>query len=141
MSYQDPSQPPYSQPPYSQPPYGQPQYAPPPPPAYPQQPAAPYGQPMPYAAPGMPMAVAEPNNLALTSMIAGILSLTLCGTIAAIVAIITGHMGLNRANQLPPQLARRGMAIAGLIMGYVSLGLTILFIIFIVATSGSTPTQ
>ena len=136
--YQDPSQPPYGQP---QPPYGQPQYAPPPPP-YP-QPGMPYGQPAPYGAPGMPMTVAQPNGLALTSLIAGILSLTVCGTVAAIVAVVTGHMGLNRANQLPPQLARRGMAIAGLIMGYVSIGLTILIIIIAIATAsnGSTTVQ
>ena len=137
--YQDPNQPPYSQPPY-----GQPQYAPPPPPAYPQQgmPATGYMPPSPMGQPQManyvqPVVTIAPNGLALTSMIAGILSLTLCGTVAAIVAVITGHMGLSRANQLPPQLARRGMALAGLIMGYVSLGLTILIIIFVIATAGA----
>lgn len=135
--YQDPSQPPYSQPPY-----GQPQYAPPPPPAYPQQPAAPYGQPMPYAAPGMPMAVAQPNGLALASLITGICGILPCvGIISAIVAIVTGHMALSRANQLPPQLARRGMALAGLILGYAWVALGILGIILFIVASPSSSIQ
>ena len=147
MSYQDPSQPPYGQPPQyppsqyppSQPGYGQPQYPPPPPstpPAY-GQPA--YGQPA-YAAQATPMPVAQPsNNLAIWSLVTGILSLTLCGTVAAIVAVITGHMALNRAKMLPPQLARRGMALTGLILGYVSIGLTIVFIIFAIISSANAP--
>lgn len=137
MSYQDPSQPPYGQPPSygQQPGYGQPQYPPPPP-----QPG--YGQPASYAA--APMAVAQPsNNLAVWSLVTGILSLVLCGAIAGIVAVITGHMALNQAKTLPPQFSRRGMAMAGLIMGYISIGLTILAIIFyiiiIAAAASSTP--
>ncbi|HEX6800722.1 MAG TPA: DUF4190 domain-containing protein [Ktedonobacterales bacterium] len=141
MSYQDPSQPPYGQ----QPGYGQPQYPPPPPqPGY-GQPA--YGQPAPAyaAAPGMPMQVAQPNGLALTSMIAGILALVLpcAGLIAAVVAVVTGHMGLSRAKALPPQLARHGMAVAGLVMGYISLAVYVIGIIFyiiiIAAAASSTP--
>lgn len=137
MSYQDPSQPPYGQPPQyppSQPGYGQPQYPPPPPPAG-------YGQPQPaYAAPGMPMPVAQPSNgLAIWSLVTGILSLTLCGTVAAIVAVITGHMALNRAKTLPPQLARRGMALTGLILGYVSIGLTVLVVIIAIISSANAP--
>ncbi len=154
MSYQDPSQPPYGQPqqyppsqpgygqpqyPPSQPGYGQPQYPPPPPSAPPAYGQAAYGQPA-YGAPGMPMPVAQPsNNLAIWSLVTGILSLTLCGAIAGIAAVITGHMALNRAKTLPPQLARRGMALAGLILGYVSIGLTIVFIIFAIISSANTP--
>lgn len=149
MSYQDPSQPPYGQPPsygqqpYGQQPYGQPQYPPPPPqPGY-GQPA--YGQPAPAyaAAPGMPMQVAQPNGLALTSMIAGILALVLpcAGLIAAVVAVVTGHMGLSRAKALPPQLARHGMAVAGLVMGYISLaGYVGFFILLIIGALASPPT-
>lgn len=142
MSYQDPSQPPYSQPPYGQPPY-----APPPPPAYPQQgmPATGYMQPGPAGQPQManyvqPVVAIAPNGLALTSMIAGIVSLVLCGAVAGIVAVITGHLALSRANQLPPQLARRGMAIAGLIMGYISIAATVLVIIIAVASAGASST-
>ncbi len=145
MSYQDPSQPPYGQPPQyppSQPGYGQPQYPPPPsaPPAYGQpaygQPA--YGQPA-YAAPGMPMPVAQPSNsLAVWSLVTGILSLVLCGAVAGIVAVITGHMALNRAKTLPPELARRGMALAGLIMGYISIaGTVILIVVYIIAIAAA----
>ena len=135
MSYQDPSQPPYGQPPsYGQQPYGQPQYPPPPP-----QPG--YGQPAAYAA--APMAVAQPsNNLAVWSLVTGILSLVLCGAIAGVVAVITGHMALNQAKALPPQISRRGMAMAGLIMGYISIALTVLAIIFyivIIAAAASNP--
>lgn len=137
MSYQDPSQPPYGQqpqyppPPPSQPGYGQPQYPPPPPPPG-------YGQPAAYAA--APMAVPQASNgLAIWSLVTGILSLTLCGTVAAIVAVITGHLALNRAKTMPPQLARRGMAMTGLILGYISIGLTVLIIIFAIITSANAP--
>lgn len=36
-------------------------------------------------------------------------------------AIVIGHVALNEAKRYPPQQARRGMAVFGLVLGYLSL--------------------
>ena len=40
---------------------------------------------------------------------------------AVIAALITGHIALRQAKRYPPQQARRGLAITGLVLGYLSL--------------------
>ena len=118
----------------------------------PQYPGAqPYQQPyaaaQPYPAPGY--APARPTSgLAVTSLITGIAGIVLSWAfvplLASVVAVITGHMALKqtRAN---PALGGRGMAIAGLILGYVGvafLALAILFGIlslFAIGTAGFLP--
>src|SRR5260370_8082772 len=51
----------------------------------------------------------------------------LCG-IAGIPAIILGHLGLSKIKKSNGQLKGEGLALAGLIMGYFSLVLTLLFV-------------
>ncbi|WP_341934260.1 DUF4190 domain-containing protein [Microbacterium sp. LWO14-1.2] len=62
------------------------------------------------------------SGLAITSLICGIAGLVLFWAviplIASIVAVITGHMAL-RQTKADPSVGGRGMAFAGLIMGYV----------------------
>ncbi|MDE0863097.1 MAG: DUF4190 domain-containing protein [Rubripirellula sp.] len=67
-----------------------------------------------------------PQEMAIVSLVAGILSITMCGTFAAIPAIICGHIGIKKADR--GEASGRGMAMAGMIMGYVSLVLTVLVI-------------
>ena len=118
--YGTPAQPPYGSP--AQPPYGvRPGYAPPPSaPAYGTQPVPPgYA---PYAAPGYPAAAPRPTSgLAVTSLICGIAGIVLFWAVvpllASIAAVITGHMALGQTKR-EPRISGRGMAIAGLIMGY-----------------------
>ena len=83
-----------------------------------------------------------PQEMAIVSLVAGILSLLLCGPIAAIPAIICGHIGMKKADR--GEASGRGMAMAGMIMGYVSLVLTVLliaiyafFIVAVVAAGSS----
>lgn len=45
-----------------------------------------------------------------------------------IAAIVTGHIALSRAKRYPPQQARRGMAITGLVIGYLSLLLLVAYV-------------
>jgi hypothetical protein len=56
-------------------------------------------------------------------MVCGIVSLILCyvNAVAAIPAIICGHMALKKINESELPMAGRGMAIAGLITGYLGL--------------------
>ena len=69
-----------------------------------------------------------PQGMAVTALVAGILSLLMCGLFAAIPAIICGHIGIKQADR--GEASGRGMAMAGMIMGYASLALTVLVILF-----------
>lgn len=103
------------QPAYGQPvsPYGQqPEYG---------QPASPYGQPTYY---GM---AAEPKGLSIASMCCGIAVFVGFGffVLPQVAAVILGHMALKK------EPTGKGMAIAGLVMGYLGIVLVIVFWIFI----------
>jgi uncharacterized protein DUF4190 len=100
-------------------------YAPyPPPPAYPYPSVygAPYAAPMPYP---------RANGFAITSLVCGILGLCAGGLLAAIPAIVFGHIALAQINRLGGMEQGRGLAIAGLVMGYVYLALITLYLVFI----------
>lgn len=127
---------------YAQPPaYEQPQgYAQaqgyPQSPGYAQAPA--YGQP---AYGGYPMAPKN-NTLAIVALVSAIASLTLAPFIGSIVAVITGHMSLSQIKFSGE--GGRGMALAGVIIGWIGVaGLLIgiialvLFIPWVVAQSAT----
>jgi len=96
----------------------------------------PYSQ-QPYSQPGYPqpmMVIAAPNSgVATASMVLGIIGLVfgwcMCG-IPSLIAIILGHMGIAQTRD--NRLGGRGMAVAGLVMGYVLIIPTIIltFLLF-----------
>ncbi|MDR6988670.1 hypothetical protein J2Y66_003174 [Paenarthrobacter nitroguajacolicus] len=122
-SQQPPS--PYGQPPspyqqqaFNQQPYGQ----------------QPYGQPNPYGQPAYYAMQAEPKGLSIASMCCGIAIYVGFGffILPQIAAVILGHLALKR------EPAGKGMAIAGLVMGYLGVALTLIFgIIFFAAIGAS----
>jgi hypothetical protein len=134
--YQPPSEQP-SQPNQGayQPPPGQPGYGPPPgysQPVYPQSGYAPPVQVVMQAGP-------KTNGLAVTGMIVGIVGLVLfftgyLGLILCVLGIVFGGIGLYQVNQAPQQYspASRGMAITGLVLGVVGIGIAIYFIIAVI---------
>jgi len=62
------------------------------------------------------------SGLSITSLVLGILSLPcLFSILTGIPAIITGHIARSRAQKQPQLYGGGGMALAGLILGYVSL--------------------
>jgi hypothetical protein len=63
------------------------------------------------------------STLAIVSLISGIVSWLLIPFIAAIVAVITGHMAKNEIKKSNGMIGGNGMATAGLVLGYVQLGL------------------
>ncbi len=67
--------------------------------------------------------VARTSTLATISLISGILSWVLLPLIAAIIAIITGHMAKNEIKQGNGMITGNGMATAGLVLGYIQLGI------------------
>lgn len=157
------AQPPYGAPPqhYAQPsPYGQPAPgAQPPYGAAPQQPyGAPqqpmYGSPAAYGAaqphhPGSQYgpgpqygygaaypAGPQTSGLAVTSLICGIGGLVLIWffvpLLGSITAIITGHMALSQLKRDPSRTGK-GIAIWGLVLGYIAVAGALLFILFWIA--------
>ena len=73
----------------------------------------------------------QQSGLAIASLVCGVLSVFF--VITCLPAVITGHMALSELKKYPEKYdqSNRGMAIAGLIMGYIILGFTLLFIFFI----------
>lgn len=63
------------------------------------------------------------SGLAITSLVLGILGVVVCvlGPLLGIPAIICGHIAHNRARREPQTYGGRDMAIAGFVLGYVSL--------------------
>lgn len=118
----------YQPPQYSQP-FQSPQYA------------QPYQQPWGSAYIVQPVIVVNrTNGKAIASMVLGILlALTLCtffsiviptglviGLATGIPAVILGHMALKEIARSNGQESGKGMAIAGLVLGYITLGLALL---------------
>jgi Mn2+/Fe2+ NRAMP family transporter len=67
---------------------------------------------------------AKPNsNMAVASLVLGILGWTIAPVLASIAAIITGHMAKNEIKSSMGQLGGDGMATAGLIMGYANVAI------------------
>jgi len=66
----------------------------------------------------------KPNsNIALASLILGILGWTVMPGLASIAAIVTGHMAKKEIKESMGQLGGDGMAVAGLVMGYASVAI------------------
>jgi hypothetical protein len=74
-----------------------------------------------YAPPAVPN-----SNMAIVSLVAGIVAWVLLPGIAAIVAVITGHMARNEINRSGGSLAGGGLATIGLILGYANLAIILL---------------
>jgi hypothetical protein len=68
----------------------------------------------------------QTSNLALFSLILGILSWVFLPFIAAIGAVITGHMARREIRGAAGRFTGEGLATAGLILGYLNLGLSLL---------------
>lgn len=77
-----------------------------------------------------PPVKATTPGLAIWSLVLGILSVVLCwiGMLAAIPAVVCGHVAHSRIRNSGGTLNGAGMALAGLILGYVAIGLAVLLI-------------
>lgn len=112
---------------YGQPPQygGTPQYGAPQDPGagYPNYPSAPAGQP--YAQ--TPMYGYPKNNLAVISLVLGIVGLVLCGFVAGIPAVIVGNNAKKAVAR--GEANNGGMATAGIVLGWISIAWGIITII------------
>jgi hypothetical protein len=74
------------------------------------------------------------DGLAITSFVLSMCTL-LVGALASIPAVITGHISRSRARQ--EGRAPSGLALAGLIIGYIGIGITaLLVVVFVAAAAG-----
>jgi hypothetical protein len=101
---------------------------PPPVPTVPIAPGAPSYQP---GVPAPPMYTPPPTNgLAIASLVAGIF---MC--IGSIPAVIMGHLALNRINRSGGAQGGRGIAIAGIILGWAGTAFLLLIVIGAIASN------
>jgi len=72
------------------------------------------------------------DGFAITSMVLGIIATLSCylGIIPGIIAIVFGHISMGKFKR-NPQLGGKGMAIAGLVCGYIGITVTVCFCIFV----------
>lgn len=119
-------QPGYGQPPYGQPPYGQQPYAGPGYGAPPQ-----YGAPQPYGY-GAPYGFGAPssrtNGMAIASLVLGILWIYWIGSV---LALIFGYIARNQIKERGEQ--GKGMATAGIVLGWIGIGTLVLVIVLAAA--------
>ena len=122
---------------YPQPPQGgypPPQYGYPPP-------QGGYQMPLQPGMPG-PMYLEAPNSaMAVASMILGIVGIVALPLIGSILALIFGYMARNEIRTSQGRVGGQGMATAGIIMGYIGIGISILLTIFVIGTFVFVATQ
>jgi|JFJP01.1.fsa_nt_gi magnesium-transporting ATPase (P-type) len=73
------------------------------------------------------------STLAIISLVAGILGFTVFPFIASIVAILTGYAARKETRSVPPTTSGDGMATAGIVMGWIQIGLTVISICCVIA--------
>ena len=81
--------------------------------------------------PAIPGAPKKDSGLAIASLVCGIAAWIIFPIVAAIAAVITGHLAKKEIRDSNGTMSGDGMALAGLLMGYIQLGLFVLAIIVI----------
>jgi hypothetical protein len=90
----------------------------------------------PYAPPGAhlrsygPMAPAT-NGLAIGSVVCGILAWVGIPILMAVVAVVLGHMARGEIRRSGGRLTGNNMALTGMVLGYMQIGLVVLIIGFV----------
>lgn len=89
--------------------------------------------------PGMTEDILPSSTLAIVSLVSALLGFTFVPVIGGIVALVTGYMARSETRSIPPRASGDGMATAGIIMGWIQLGLlvvgvccAIIYFVFIV---------
>lgn len=86
--------------------------------------------PPPYQPPAGP--TTRSSVMAIVSLIGGIAGWTVLPFLGSVVAIITGHLAQSEIKKSNGMITGKGMAVAGLILGYLSIALGICLICVLV---------
>src|SRR5262245_61799588 len=89
---------------------------------------------VPGAAPANPVAPRSTNGLAIASMVLGILCVFWSGSI---LALVFGYIAKGQINASGGQQGGRGMAIAGIVLGWVWIGVFLLWIALAIIGAGA----
>ena len=88
------------------------------------------------------------STLAIVSLVSALLGFTFLPVVGSIVALVTGYMARNETRSIPPKASGDGMATAGIILGWVQIGLliigvccTIAFLVFSIGALGIRSSQ
>ena len=76
------------------------------------------------------------STLAIVSLVSGLLGWSFVPWLGSIVAVITGHLARTEIRREPERLEGDGMAVAGLVLGYAMLVLSLLGLLLVVLVFG-----
>lgn len=91
-------------------------------------PLAPPPPPAPAAPPLTPASAVQTSGMAIASLVMGIAGWTLLPLIGSILAIIFGYMARNEIRQRPDEVTGEGLAVAGLVLGWLMIGASVLLL-------------
>jgi hypothetical protein len=78
----------------------------------------------------------ETNTLAIVSLIFGILGWSFLPLVGSVVAIVTGHLARSEIRRAAERPQGDGLAVAGLVLGYVALVAALLFVLVLLVFFG-----
>jgi uncharacterized protein DUF4190/uncharacterized protein DUF4339 len=76
-----------------------------------------------------PTTAGKTEPLAIWSLVLSLVGLFCCGFVVGIGGVVCGHLALSKL-QRAPQLQGRGLAIAGLIIGYLAIVFWLIYVVF-----------
>lgn len=80
------------------------------------------------------------NGKATGALVLGICGLVVCPLICSIVAVVLGYQARTEIDQSQGMQDGRGSAVAGIVLGWIGIGFSALFIILIVLLAALDPT-
>ncbi len=79
----------------------------------------------------MNAAIRQTSTLAIISLVSGLLGWTLAPLLGSIAAVICGHLARGEIRRAPDRLEGDGFAIAGLVLGWAQILLSLMFIVLL----------
>jgi hypothetical protein len=70
------------------------------------------------------------SGLAVASLVSGVAGLTLLPIVGGVLAIVLGYMARREIRQRPDEVSGDGLALAGIVMGWISVGLVVVACLF-----------
>lgn len=93
----------------------------------------------PFQPPAAMMGVGQDQTLPIVSLVLGGLGFFLMccygGFPLGIAALVTGYLGMNNANKDPNQYGGKGLAIGGMVLGGLGIGITIFWILIVIISN------
>ncbi len=83
-----------------------------------------------------PAAIKQTSTLAIVSLVSGLLGWTLLPWLGSLAAVVTGHMARAEIRRNPAGMDGDGMAIAGLVLGYAVILLSLFALLAIIFIFG-----